>query len=77
MIKILLMRNGLTAAFNAKGEQMPDLQKPWVSEYLNVLLAEGISPADVEIEFPDGRKGKFFRLPAFEQTPERWGWEIE
>ena len=66
---ILFFSNGNTAAFNKNGEQIPELQYPWIKLYFDFLKSKGIEDIHfIQFELPNGRKAKYL--------PEYDNWEI-
>lgn len=66
---ILFFPNGVTAAFDEHDEQVPALQRPWLSIYLDWLEEHDVDPATVKITMPDGSEVKPF------ETENGWNWE--
>lgn len=69
MNSIYFFANGNTAVCK-KGEQVPSLQKPWVTTFARFLAMMGESPEDYEVFLPDGKKAKF------KESIDGWTWEI-
>jgi hypothetical protein len=70
--EVLFFPNGNTAAFDAKGQQIPELQRSWLLLYVAFLESKGIDPLDVLFTLPHGfGAAKLFR------TENGWNWEIK
>lgn len=64
MIKsVLFFRNGNAAIFDEHGEQIPQLQAPWLNVYLDYLKRNGANVEGLEISMPDGRRAVVEQLP--------------
>ena len=59
MIKVMFFSSGSTAAFR-DGQQVPMLQESWLMLYVQVVVARGIDPTELDIVLPDGRHAKIF-----------------
>lgn len=59
MIQVVFCSNGVTAVFR-DGEQVPELQVPWMRLFCEHLDAMGIDPRDVKFSMPDRRLAKVF-----------------
>lgn len=68
-MKIMFLANGCTAIFDNKGNQIPELSKPWILFYVDYLLSQEIDPEQVQIELPYN-KARFFK------TPNGYNWEL-
>jgi hypothetical protein len=72
MMKVMFFANGNATVFDAHGEQVPDLQRPWIEMFLEHLTARDIDPLQCEFTMPDGRKA----MP-FVTTDGDYNWRIE
>jgi hypothetical protein len=68
-MEILLLPNGMTAAFDENDEQEPALKKSWLGIYLDWLDDHDVDPRTVTITMPDGSKVKPYA------TEDGWNWE--
>lgn len=68
-MKILFFRNGNSAVFG-HGQQMPDLQVPWIVLFIQHLEEHGVNPETCEITMPDGSRAHPFR------TENGWNWRL-
>lgn len=69
MNKVLFFPNGNTA-FLKNGKQVPELQKPWLSLYIDFIEKQGIDPVTVSFEFPNGTVATVFK------TVEGYNWKF-
>lgn len=68
--EVLFFKNGNTAALN--GEQMTELQRPWILLYVEFLVSKGIDPTGIAFRLPDGKTtARVFN------TSEGFNWEIQ
>ena len=58
-LKVMFFPNGNTAAFK-NGQQVPDLQEPWLLLYVQLLAAVEIDPTEVEFTMPDRSHARVF-----------------
>lgn len=70
MLKVIFFPSGNTAAFK-DGRQVPDLQDSWFMIYVQLLVAVGIDPTEVEFAMPDAR-----RATVFETESGSYNWRI-
>ncbi len=59
--ELFLFYNGVTAICDEQGNQVPELQVPWLLLYGQFLESKGIDPLLVKINLPNGDVAKFFR----------------
>jgi len=81
--EVMFFPNGNTAVFDQEGEQIPELQSPWLRVAIEAIgdlsyTVAGKRGVDGQIDWdkvkillPDGRKAKIF------ETDEGWNWSIE
>lgn len=69
---VFIFSNGNVAITDDKGEQIPELQSPWVSMIFDRILESGRDPLSFEYLLPDGRKAVPFRT-----TSGQWNWEVK
>ena len=53
MLKVVFFPDGNTMALR-DGQQAPDLQESWFMLYVQLLVAAGIDPREVEFSMPGG-----------------------
>lgn len=71
MIKdVIFFPNGNTAVCDEHGQQVPQLQEPWILLYVQKLINEGADPLTLNILMPNGRSAKLFKIP------DGWNWRI-
>mgnify|MGYP000523549413 CR=1 FL=1 len=58
--------------FSKDGEQVPELQQPWLVLYLREIQRHGIDPRDVEIRMSGGQ-----RVYPFVTDEGGWNWSME
>lgn len=59
--RILFLPNGNTFVADEHGQQIGELQEPWILLYANFLESKGIDPTRVTIELPGRVLAKWFR----------------
>jgi hypothetical protein len=69
MKKVLFFNSGSSAVFDEDGNQMPELQKPYILMFAHMLELRGIDPIEVEFTLPSGEKARVFN------TPEGYNWK--
>ena len=69
-LKVMFFPKGVTAVFR-DGEQVPELQVPWLQLFCEHLDAMDIDPRDVWFTMPDGSRAKVFLTDLDE-----WNWRI-
>lgn len=62
--QVFCFDNGNTAVFDEKGQQMTELQLPWILAVADALGSAGRNPLDAKITLPGGRKAEFFVTPS-------------
>jgi hypothetical protein len=68
---VVFFQNGNTGVFR-KGEQVPELQIPWVQLYAAFLEAKGFNPLDFRLRMPNNEHARFFRT-----EDGGWNWRFE
>jgi hypothetical protein len=66
---VMFLGNGGTAVF-IDGEQVAELQQPWLVKFVEFLEEQGQDPATFEYRLPNGNNAKVSR------TESGWHWEI-
>ncbi len=75
--KIMFFSNGATAVFNEKGEQIPELQRPWLLIFREFLATAGVNfPETLEVILPSGKSAEFFLAVDPDTGEQRWNWKI-
>jgi hypothetical protein len=72
MSEIYFFSNGNTIVLRG-GEQVPELQHPWVGMVAKFLEEHGEDPASFVLYMPDGHAARFFRT---EDPEDRWSWRF-
>jgi len=68
---IMFFSNGVTAVFNAEGNQMLELQEPWAVIFAKFLESKGIDPVGINLKFQGSFEStEFFRT---EEGALNWG----
>ena len=60
-MKIMFMAHGLTAVFDHKGDQVPELQESWIRIYAKFLESKGYDPVDHDFDLFGRNHVKFHR----------------
>ena len=71
--RISFFPNGVTAVFDENGEQISELQEPWLLKFFEfvqdslvtnaALSGYTFDPKDSEIRLPDGKRAAVFDIP--------------
>lgn len=70
MINVLFAPNGVSAVFGPDGQQIPELQEPWIILFVKHLEEHGIDVLDCEFTMPNGRVARLFK------TERGWNWNF-
>ena len=57
---VFFFKNGNAAVFDEHGNQMPDVQEPWLIVYLRYLKTKGGSMESIHFSMPDGKRAEIF-----------------
>ncbi len=63
-LRVMFLWNGLTCVFDGlerNAEQVPELQRPWITLFAEFLESKGYNPVNATFELPDGQVVKLFR----------------
>lgn len=61
MIKsVFFFKNGNTAVFDDKGQQVETLQEAWLIVYLHYLKSKGADISGIHFSMPDGKRAEIF-----------------
>jgi len=71
MKRVIFWPNGNSMVFGDDGEQIGELQEPWVKLSAEYLATNGYNPEEFELCLPDGRKARYFK------TESGYNWDIE
>lgn len=71
-VNVMFFDNGNTAAFDKDGQQIPELQVPWLLMFTEFLQAHGFEPSRIKFEMPHGREARLIWL----EEDKRYTWEM-
>lgn len=76
-VKLMFFDNGNTAVFNEQGEQIPELQQPWIRIFMRWLQSEGVEPGELKnITMPGGKRAEWHLGDHYGEGSGEGGWSI-
>lgn len=63
-MQVFFFNNGNTAVCDTTGQQVPDLQQPWILLFAEFLKSKGIDPEAADFMLPSGKMAHLFRTEA-------------
>jgi hypothetical protein len=72
MKRIYFTRNGNTMVFGEDGQQVAELQEPWIVIFFQFLETKGIDPLECTFHMADGIQAIPFRT-----SEGTWNWEFK
>lgn len=68
-VDVFFFNNGNSAIFDSAGQQITELQEPWLLLFVAHLESKGVDPAQIKFLMPDGKHAKLLRT-----SDNRWNW---